>query len=400
MLTPLAALDRGQSPDDIFAQSRMSFGDHIEELRKYLLRAIYGLLVVLFGGLILDQVGEATGQNWLGLGRPMLEVIKAPAEEQVRAFYARRNDRKLAEFQAESGEPAAPPPDPAEVTRVRDLFHSRSVDMDQSRLSAADRATLRNAPVAMPVRIPVKAFEDAFGIKARDPAVTEIPVTLNVYPAQINFISNQGEMFLENRQFMKTQSAQEAMVVYFKVSILSSFVLASPWIFYQLWAFIAAGLYPHERAYVYKFLAPSIGLFFTGVLMCQFIVLPGAVKALIGFNNYVDLDPDLRLNEWLGFAMLLPIVFGISFQTPLVMFFFNRIGTFGWQDYWAKWKYALLILAMVSAIITPSPDAITMMYLLVPMCGLYLLGIAVCRFFPPRHELEDEEAAAAEQVGV
>jgi len=174
-------------------------------------------------------------------------------------------------------------------------------------------------------------------------------------------------------------------------------VLASPWIFYQIWAFIAAGLYPKEREYVYKFLGPSIGLFLTGVFLCQFIVLPGAVKALIAFNDYVDLDPDLRLNEWLGFALLLPIVFGISFQTPLVMFFFNRIGTFSWEDYWSKWRYAVIILAFFSALITPTPDAITMSYLFVPMFGLYMVGVAVCKFFPPSHEQfadDDEEQVA------
>ena len=77
-------------------------------------------------------------------------------------------------------------------------------------------------------------------------------------------------------------------------------MLASPWIFYQIWAFVAAGLYPHERAYVYRFLGPSIGLFLAGVLLCQFVVLPGAVKALLAFNKWIELDPDIRLNEWLG----------------------------------------------------------------------------------------------------
>ena len=308
----------------------------------------------------------------------------------MRAFYARRNERVLSKLQQSQA-------DPAEVTRVREKL--AYYDMNQSHLSEDERLVLRGAPVEMPVLVPVKAFEDAFGLKPRDPAVTDIPMNLKVYPAQINYLSNKGEMLLENRQFMKTQSAQEAMVVYFKVAILCSFVVASPWIFYQVWAFIAAGLYPHERAYVYKFLGPSIGLFLTGVIMCQFVVLPGAVKALIGFNEYIDLDPDLRLNEWLGFALLLPIVFGISFQTPLVMFFFNRLGTFGWEDYWAKWRYAVLILALISALITPTPDAITMSYLFVPMFGLYMLGIAVCKFFPPPHELDDD-AAAAEQVGV
>ena len=85
---------------------------------------------------------------------------------------------------------------------------------------------------------------------------------------------------------------------------------------------------------------PSVILFFSGVLLCQFWVLPGAVKALLKFNEFLGFDPDIRLNEWLGLAIILPLVFGLSFQTPLVMIFLNRIGVFSAKDYAAKWRYA------------------------------------------------------------
>jgi sec-independent protein translocase protein TatC len=379
-----------ENPDDIFADTRMSFGDHIEDLRTHLLRAIKGLLVVLIGGFILDGVGQYLKRDDIGLGRPMLKVIVYPAESQVRAFYARRNEQIIDKLKSER-------PDLAEVERVRQTL--RENEMDYGRLSPEDRRVLLGAPEEMPVLLPVKAFEDAFGVKAKDPAQTEIEVRMRVYPTHINYLGNRGETLLENKQYLTTLSVQEAMVVYFKVAILCSIVLASPWIFYQIWAFVAAGLYPHERAYVYRFLGPSIGLFLTGVLLCQFVVLPGAVKALVAFNNWIELDPDLRLNEWLGFALLLPLVFGVSFQTPLVMFFLNRIGMFSWADYWARWRHATLILAFFAAIITPTPDIVTMSYLFVPMFGLYLLGVAVCKYFPPQHEVDDA-AAEAEQVAV
>ncbi len=376
-------------PDDIFADTRMSFGDHIEELRKHLLRAIYGFLVVLVGGLVLDFVGEQVGNPNIGVGRPMLRVIVDPAESQVAAFYARRNERAREKLLAER-------PDPAEVARIRKKL--RDNDMNRESLTSEERRTLLSAPQEMPVAIPVKAIEEAFGIKAKDPNQTEIEAKIQVYPAYLNYLTNQGENLLGNKQYLTTLSVQEAFVVYFKVAILCSVVLASPWIFYQIWAFVAAGLYPHERDYVYRFLGPSLGLFLAGVLLCQFVVLPGAVKALIAFNDWIDLDPDLRLNEWLGFALLLPIIFGISFQTPLVMFFLNRIGMFGWEDYWSKWRHATMILAVFAAVITPTPDAVTMMYLFAPMFGLYVLGVAVCKFFPPAHEEAYREAE--EQVAV
>src|SRR5205823_1976285 len=137
-----------------------------------------------------------------------------------------------------------------------------------------------------------------------------------------------------------------------------------------------------EKRYVHVYLPFSIGLFLVGIAVCQFLVLPGAVKALLSFNEWLGLDPDLRLNEWLGFAIILPLVFGISFQTPLVMLFFNRLGLFSWEDYLSKWRYAVMFLAIFAAVITPTPDAVTMMYLFVPMMGLYMFGILLCRMMP------------------
>jgi sec-independent protein translocase protein TatC len=130
-------------------------------------------------------------------------------------------------------------------------------------------------------------------------------------------------------------------------------------------------------------------MFLIGISVCQFLVLPGAVKFLIGFNNWIGLDPDLRLSEWLGFAIMLPLVFGISFQTPLVMLFLARIGIFTWRDYWAKWRTAVMIIAVFSAVITPTPDAVTMLYLFVPMFGLFLLGVFICQWVPERQREEE-----------
>jgi sec-independent protein translocase protein TatC len=374
-------------PDDIFAETRMSFGDHIEELRKHLLLAVYGLLIVLVGGFALDGIGSYLENPAIGLGRPMLNVIVKPVESQVRAFYARRNEQAQKKLTAEN-------PEAAKLEDIKQKL--KKADMDIGALSSEERKLLLGAPEVMPVMMPIEPLTKVFG-EPKDPTIKEVRVELKVYPTYINYLQNLGENRLENKQFLTTLSVQEAFVVYFKVSLLCCFVVASPWIFYQMWAFIAAGLYPHERAYVYRFLGPSIFLFLAGVFLCQFVVLPGAVKALVAFNNWIELDPDLRLNEWLGFALVLPVVFGISFQTPLVMFFFNRIGMFGWEDYWSKWRHATLGLACFSAIITPTPDAVTMTYLFVPMFGLYLLGVGVCKWFPPSYE---SEVAEEEHIAV
>src|SRR5262249_52515737 len=115
------------------------------------------------------------------------------------------------------------------------------------------------------------------------------------------------EPLVGRRPTLATLRVEEAFMVYFKVCIVTGFVLASPWIFYQLWSFVAAGLYPHEKRYVNVFLPFSLGLFLVGVGVCEFLVIPKAVEALLWFNEWLGLEPDLRLNEWLGFAIWMPV---------------------------------------------------------------------------------------------
>jgi sec-independent protein translocase protein TatC len=384
--------DAHEYPDDIFADSRMTFGEHIEELRARMIRALVWLMVFLVIGFILDAIGEAVGKKQLGIGRPMLEVITDPVESQVRDFYNRRVEKEGAKKLAEL---TNHPED--EIRQIQEKLKKEEYNL--TALTAEERQKLLGAPQPMPAIIPTAPLAEALGVPADKVARPEVATTVQVFPAHISYLSDKGTALLGTKKYLTTLSAQEAFVVYFKVSILCGIVLASPMILFQFWAFVGAGLYPHEKRYVYVFFWPSVILFLFGVLLCQFFVLPGAVKALLKFNEFLGFDPDIRLNEWLGLAIILPLVFGISFQTPLVMIFLNRIGIFTAKDYVAKWRYACFFLALFAALITPTPDVITMMYLFVPMFGLYLAGIAFCHYFPGSLSVEDV-LETAEDVAV
>lgn len=382
----------GEYPDDIFKDSRMSFGDHLEELRMRMLRALKYLMIFLILGLTLDGIGVLLHNPYIGIGRPMMMVITDPAEEQIRDFYNRRNEKMGIE---KLGNMTQTPAD--ELAAIDAKY--RKNDFDLSSLSSDERHMLLGAPSSMPVILPTESLAPVFGQPKPD-APKEIAVRMQVYPAYLAYLSNKGDTLLGTKRYLSTMSFQEAFLVYFKVAILSSIVLASPFILYQFWAFIGAGLYPHERRYVHVFFGPSVVLFLFGVILCQFFVLPGAIKALLGFNEWLGLDADIRLKEWLSLAIILPLVFGASFQTPLVMVFFNRIGMFTAHDYFSKWRYACLIIVVFAAVVTPTPDAVTMLYLFLPMFGLYLAGAAVCHYFPAGASEEEIDAETAEEVAV
>ena len=171
-----------------------------------------------------------------------------------------------------------------------------------------------------------------------------------------------------------TLNVQEAFMTYMKVSFIAGLVIASPWIFYQLWLFVAAGLYPHERKYVHTYLPMSVILFLGGVAFCFFAVLPVVLDFLLGFNSRMLIVAQIRISEWINFAVMLPLMFGISFQLPLAMLFLAKINVFKVEHYIAQWKIAVLAIAIISMVLTPTPDPATMMMMMVPLVDAVCLG--------------------------
>jgi sec-independent protein translocase protein TatC len=349
--------------EDFFQDTRMSFGDHLEELRTRMWRALKGLGLCLFIGFILDGIGDRAGLPWLGIGKPMLKVVTEPVEEQVKKFYEERNER---------------------------------IRKEVAEAPADDR---RNTTVEVRTRLPVQPFLDTFdGLKLKNPGQTHVEIVEFVPAADISHGSHTGESVTDYKKHLQGMGIMEAFMVYFKMSLLCGFILACPWIFYQMWAFIGAGLYPHEKRLVNVYLPYSIGLFLGGTLLCQFIVMPRAVEALLGFYKWIDVDPDLRLNEWLSFALLMPLVFGISFQTPLLMMFLNKVGIVTYETHKRTWRYAMFGLAVGTALLCPSTDVVSWLSLFIPTFGLYLIGVLICYLMPNQGLLAPVEEE--EEVGV
>ena len=178
-------------------------------------------------------------------------------------------------------------------------------------------------------------------------------------------------------------------MIYIKASLVVGVLLASPWIFYHIWSFVAAGLYPRERRYVHIFLPASLGLFLSGAVLAFVFVFPPVLKFLLGFNSWQGIDPFLRIDEWVGFLLMLPLGFGIAFQLPLVMLFLERIGVFTVKAYLSSWRVAILSIFIVAMILTPSGDPYSMCLMALPLTVLYFGGVLLCRFMPRREETRE-----------
>jgi len=181
----------------------------------------------------------------------------------------------------------------------------------------------------------------------------------------------------------------EAFLNYLKISLFSALVISAPFILYQLWKFISPGLYASEKKYVVPFVLSSTILFSGGVLFAYFLVLPPAFGFFMEFSTDF-LRPMLTLREYLSFATRLLLAFGVIFEIPVVIFFLSRIGVVSARTLSRQRKYAILIIFILAAILTPTPDAFTQMMMALPMIVLYEAGILVARWGGKKARRQDQ----------
>lgn len=350
-------------PDDMFADSRMTFGEHIEDLRTHLLRAIYGFVLCLFLGFV--------------VAKPVLRFIASPVERVLAEYYEEMYNEKSKEILE------------ANKDKKKTLYMPLLVDPE----------VLKQALHGVKPEVP-KPQENDDGTGHEIDESKMVTIHFYVPDAMQDTLTRLKLQSIIRPPTLTTLSVQEAFVVYVKVALLTGLVLSSPWVFWQIWSFIAAGLYPHEKKLVHFFMPLSIFLFLGGVFICEFFVIPKAVEALLWFNKFLGLQPDLRLSEWLGFAIMMPLVFGLSFQTPLVMLFIERIGVVEVKTFRAKRRLAIFLMGVFSAVITPTVDIFSMLLLLIPMCLLYELGILLCVLNPRSKFLESETEDSEDLIEV
>ncbi len=355
-------MPRSKYDEDIFKDSTMTFGEHLEELRVCLFRAVAGLFLGLIVGLV--------------VGRYVVEFIQKPLTGALTTYYQRDTKERVARELAEltGNDRYAPYTDPRELERLidKDRLLAEKVYIDPVALLDQLKALYpeRFGNVDLPRRAPETEDPDEKEDGIRRLRATDLVHIFLWRPAQN-----------DPRVSSKSLSAHEPFMIYLKASLLVGAVLASPWIFYQIWLFVAAGLYPHEKRYVNVYLPFSIALFLLGVSVAFFLVFPPVLNFLFTFNRYLGISPEPRISEWLGFVLMLPLGFGITFQLPLVMLFLQRIGVFTVSMYLSYWKVAILVIFVLAAIFTP-PDPWSMSLLAFPLSLLYFGGILLCKLMP------------------
>ena len=184
----------------------------------------------------------------------------------------------------------------------------------------------------------------------------------------------------------------DALNLYLQASLVAGAIIASPFILYQVWLFIAPGLYQKERRFVIPFMTATVGLFLGGAGFGYFWVLPAAIKILVvDFgHNFTSM---ITIEDYTSFFLSVILGLGISFELPILIFFLALFGIVSPKFLWKNIRYAILAVFLVAAIITPSPDPWTMCIYAIPMLSLYLIGIGVAWWVHPSRKRKKEAAA-------
>ena len=174
------------------------------------------------------------------------------------------------------------------------------------------------------------------------------------------------------------------------IGVYLGIVLASPIVLYQIWLFVAPALYRHERGAITGFMLSTVFLFLAGITFGYFITLPYVLHFLVSpgslFMLQRDVVPMISVNEYFDLILLILLGMGLMFELPVLIFFLSLFGIVTPKFLWRNFRYAILIIAIVAAIVTPTPDAMTMLIFMAPMVGLYFVGIAVSSIVTRRRE--------------
>ena len=178
-------------------------------------------------------------------------------------------------------------------------------------------------------------------------------------------------------------SLTEPFFVYMKVSALAALILTSPILMSQLWLFIAPGLYKKEKMYAIPFIFFSTLFFLAGCVFCYYYVFPVACRYFLEVGS--QFKQEVRVNDYFSLFSKLTLAIGVIFEIPILAFVLARFGIINHHFLLNKFKYAILIAFVVSAIITPTPDVVTQTFLAVPMLVLYLASILIAWIFGKKY---------------
>ena len=338
--------NRGEEED---LGGQMSFLEHLDELRRRLIRCFIFVFIA----------GTA---SWFFSGH-------------IYAFLAAPVERALAEAQRRQV-PIAGQTGTEIIAPLNSLKEN-----DSGRFVFGEETTLGTGLIPAGASVTARVFKDAEGKLAlfTDEALfagnTVIPKGVRL-PAELGAVT---QSFSGINDKLIVTTALEPFSLYIKVSLYAAIALSVPFLLFQIWGFVAPGLYPHERAYVTPFTTLSSISFVLGAAFAYYVIFPPAAKYLLGLGS--DFRLLLKANDYFDFIILIMLGMGVVFQMPAITYVLARIGLVTAGFLVRIWKTALIVILIAAALLSPTADIANMLLFAAPMMVLYVISIFVAWFF-------------------
>jgi sec-independent protein translocase protein TatC len=178
----------------------------------------------------------------------------------------------------------------------------------------------------------------------------------------------------------------EAFMIRLKLSFILGFLVAFPYILFRVWSFVSPGLFSRERRFVFPLVFSSTALFYVGVVFAYWVLLPIVLGFLVRFGTEI-LMPLLSVGKYFGFVARLCFAFGVVFQLPLVIVFLTSIGAISAKALMRKWRWAILVIFVAAAILTP-PDPASQLLMALPLVALFLISVLLSIMIERRRDSE------------
>ncbi len=326
-------MDKDQIKENL---KSMSLGDHLEELRARLTLMLLGIVV----GLAIT----------LFFGARLVSFLEAPY------YYAMQKYSQSGQEKDES-------------TSLSDVSFPAE-NLAHIRISEHNTSSLKSLQPGDSFLATVEYYRD----DPNSPAFAELKAIVSETEQQGHSVKR-----------LQTIELAEGMLVYLKVCLVFGFILVSPWVFWQIWVFVSAGLYRHEKKFVHVVAPISAALFMTGSLFFMGVVAPLAMAFFIRFNSAMGVESNWTLQSYMSFVLTLTLVFGAAFQMPIAIVFAEMMGLVSIETLAKNRKYVVLGLLFIAAVATP-PDVISQVLLATPLYVLYESSILICKFLKYRQK--------------
>jgi len=367
----------------------MSLGDHLEELRARLILAFLGL----FMGIVVC----------LFFGKTLIGVMSRPFEKEIAKLEKKKlitiREKQMAAGVGKEPQAVIVTYDPKNGYRtytsfeaigklIEALHETEPTPEDPNDISPTDKADGEESPLLEAMVIAHHPTE-SFMVYTTTKRLDRLRAEWDESGAIIEHSENGMTVGQPGTAQIVTHSPVEGFMVYLKVSMLFGLLITSPWVIWQIWAFVSAGLYSKEKKYVHVVSPISTVLFVAGALFFMLVVAPMVMRFLIRFNAAMGVGSLWSLQKYINMVFSLTIVFGAAFQMPIVIVFAERLGLVTVDALAKNRKFVILGLVIVAAMATP-PDVISQISLAIPLYGLYEASILFCRIWRARSKKKEQ----------